>query len=397
MHLKVGIIITTYNVEKTIGKVLDAFSPSLLNQIEEILVIDNDSPDGTAAAVKSRMLASTALGDRLSLLQHAQNYGYGSSIKSGMAYFQNTGVTHVAVVHGDYQNNPAELLTNLFAAANREPSPDLVLASRFLSASDVSEYSLVRKLGNWFFNFFTFLCTGLRISDSGTAMTLVRRETLAKLPFATLSNTWHFHPQLNILAFSDKTIKIVEIPMVWADSEAGSSLKLFRYGWELGKLLCRYAWLSRILGLAPRFCFHQQTLPVEHRFTLQSHASNAPIRIHAMKHVEKPWGSELLVAETPKYALKDIRLNKGTRSSLQSHVRKLETILVMDGSIELETWNANGERLCEAYQSGQAYTIPPGTRHRVSASEDCRLIEVSTPDLDDVIRHEDDFGRELNK
>jgi mannose-6-phosphate isomerase len=116
-------------------------------------------------------------------------------------------------------------------------------------------------------------------------------------------------------------------------------------------------------------------------------------RIREMKYVTKPWGSELIVEHTNKYALKDIFLKKSTRSSLQSHHFKLETIFVLDGIVELELWDASGILIKESYVKNEAYTIPPNTKHRVTAIEDCRLIEVSTPELEDVIRHEDDFGR----
>lgn len=115
-------------------------------------------------------------------------------------------------------------------------------------------------------------------------------------------------------------------------------------------------------------------------------------RITDMKMVEKPWGRELVVEHNKSYALKDIILKQGTRSSLQSHNHKLETILVVEGTIELETWETN-EPNHELYSSGDAYTIPPGLRHRVRAIQDCRLIEVSTPELDDIVRYADDFGR----
>src|SRR5665213_2602870 len=115
-------------------------------------------------------------------------------------------------------------------------------------------------------------------------------------------------------------------------------------------------------------------------------------RIVDMKYVSKPWGSELIVARTDKYALKEIVLKKDNRSSLQSHAVKMETILVLEGEIDLELWDADGVCTKEVYRKGGAYTVPPGTRHRVTAREDCRLIEVSTPELEDVIRHQDDFG-----
>jgi mannose-6-phosphate isomerase len=118
------------------------------------------------------------------------------------------------------------------------------------------------------------------------------------------------------------------------------------------------------------------------------------IRITHMVEVSKPWGGERIVAHTERYALKDIFLRQGTRSSLQSHEKKLETILVLDGQLELETWDAEGRLTRETYRAGEAYTIEPGTRHRVTALTDVRVVEASSPELDDVIRHQDDFGRE---
>ena len=116
-------------------------------------------------------------------------------------------------------------------------------------------------------------------------------------------------------------------------------------------------------------------------------------RIKSMRKVDKPWGHELIVEHTSKYALKEIVLKEGTRSSLQSHDFKLETILVLDGSVELETWDENKVCHRETYGPGEAYTVQPRQRHRVRAVQTCRLIEVSTPELDDVIRYDDDFGR----
>lgn len=117
------------------------------------------------------------------------------------------------------------------------------------------------------------------------------------------------------------------------------------------------------------------------------------VRITQMDKTEKPWGGERLVEHTGKYALKDIFLKAGTRTSLQSHEKKLETILVLDGELELEVWGEAGELLREVYRKDEAYTIPPGMRHRVTAVTDVRVVEVSTPELDDVTRHQDDFGR----
>lgn len=112
-----------------------------------------------------------------------------------------------------------------------------------------------------------------------------------------------------------------------------------------------------------------------------------------MKKTEKPWGHELLIACNDRYALKEICMLAGTRSSLQSHERKMETIFVLSGRISLERQVPGGELTVEVFGAGQAYDVEPGTIHRVTVLEDARLIEASTPELDDVIRHADDFGR----
>ena len=112
-----------------------------------------------------------------------------------------------------------------------------------------------------------------------------------------------------------------------------------------------------------------------------------------MKVVEKPWGQELWIAHTEKYALKIIELKEGTRSSLQYHVKKHEHIYVDDGVLRLEWENDQGEMETLDLTPGDVIENKPGRKHRVTAIEDVRLIEVSTPELDDVVRVEDDYNR----
>lgn len=112
-----------------------------------------------------------------------------------------------------------------------------------------------------------------------------------------------------------------------------------------------------------------------------------------MKIVEKPWGRELWVAVTDQYALKIIEIKKGTRSSLQYHVEKHEHIYVDAGQAEVEWENDQGEMELIRLASGDVIENKPGRKHRTTAVEDLRLIEVSTPQLDDVVRVEDDYRR----
>ncbi len=108
----------------------------------------------------------------------------------------------------------------------------------------------------------------------------------------------------------------------------------------------------------------------------------------------KPWGQEELITCNTHFAVKDIRMVAGTRTSLQSHQRKIETIYLISGELELETIGSHNEPRHEVFKAGDAYHLGAGVIHRVRVLQDCRLIEVSTPELDDIKRHADDFGRD---
>jgi mannose-6-phosphate isomerase len=112
-----------------------------------------------------------------------------------------------------------------------------------------------------------------------------------------------------------------------------------------------------------------------------------------VKIVEKPWGREIWVAHTDHYALKIIEFKAGSRSSLQYHDLKHEHIYVDSGVLRVELEKPDGTMETVDLGPGSVVENPPGRRHRVQAVEDVRLIEVSTPQLDDVVRVEDDYGR----
>lgn len=113
-----------------------------------------------------------------------------------------------------------------------------------------------------------------------------------------------------------------------------------------------------------------------------------------MRIVEKPWGKEIWVAHTDKYALKIIEFKQGSRSSLQYHVNKHEHIYVDSGKLQMELENDQGQMETLVLGPGDVVESKPGRKHRVTALKDVRLIEVSTPELDDVVRVADDYKRD---
>lgn len=112
------------------------------------------------------------------------------------------------------------------------------------------------------------------------------------------------------------------------------------------------------------------------------------------RRVEKPWGFELIFAETEKYVGKVLHINKGESLSLQYHNLKDETIHVQKGSIRFQIGTSQTQKLEEiTLNSGQSFRITPKLIHRMIALEDTDILEVSTPELDDVVRLEDRYGR----
>ncbi|MEO5940087.1 MAG: cupin domain-containing protein [Candidatus Limnocylindrales bacterium] len=114
----------------------------------------------------------------------------------------------------------------------------------------------------------------------------------------------------------------------------------------------------------------------------------------APRRVDKPWGSELIWALTERYCGKVITIDTGKRLSLQYHEVKEESILVMAGRLLLHLEDDGGAMTTRELGAGDAVHVAVGRRHRFEAIERVQLVEVSTSELGDVVRIEDDFGRE---
>ena len=112
-----------------------------------------------------------------------------------------------------------------------------------------------------------------------------------------------------------------------------------------------------------------------------------------VKRVEKPWGYELVYAVTDRYCGKLIFIRAREQLSLQFHRSKDETIYVHSGRVEFEIGDPGKPTDVEVIAPGRAFHLRPGTVHRLRALEDSVLLEVSTPELDDVVRLEDRYGR----
>jgi len=112
-----------------------------------------------------------------------------------------------------------------------------------------------------------------------------------------------------------------------------------------------------------------------------------------MRRIDKPWGHEVIWAETGRYVGKLLHIKAGERLSRQYHRVKEETLLMQAGEMTLEVGPA-GAVDARRMRGGDTFHVAPGTIHRMIAITDVDLVEVSTPELDDVVRLEDVYGRE---
>ncbi len=111
------------------------------------------------------------------------------------------------------------------------------------------------------------------------------------------------------------------------------------------------------------------------------------------ERTDKPWGHEVVWALTDRYCGKVLHVEAGEALSLQYHEQKDETLYLLSGVAEVESGSLGGELAAVRAEAGWSLHVTPRTVHRLRAIETCDFLEVSTPDLDDVVRLEDRYGR----
>jgi mannose-6-phosphate isomerase-like protein (cupin superfamily) len=112
-----------------------------------------------------------------------------------------------------------------------------------------------------------------------------------------------------------------------------------------------------------------------------------------MRVIEKPWGKEEVLEINGQYMVKRLTMFKGCRCSLQYHNQKRETIVVLSGVMNFYHGKSADDLMKTVCLPGDSFTIAPGELHRMEGAEEIVYLEASTPDIDDVVRVQDDFNR----
>jgi dolichol-phosphate mannosyltransferase len=207
------VIIPTYNELENIQGIV----PEILSQDEciHVLVVDDNSPDGTAAAVKSMMEGEP----RIHLIERASKMGLGTAYLAGFKYAIANGFDFVFEMDADFSHDPATLPRFLEAIQQY----DLVLGSRYISGVNVINWPMKRLLLSYFANQYTRIVTGLPVRDATGGFKCFRIEVLKAIDLDRVrSNGYSFQIEMSFKAWK-KGFRIQEIPIIFMDRRAGVS------------------------------------------------------------------------------------------------------------------------------------------------------------------------------
>lgn len=211
---KALVVIPTYNEIENITKII----PRILDQGSqfEILIVDDNSPDGTAKAVKQLQGEN---GDRIHLLERAGKMGVGSAYVAGFKYALERDYQYVLEMDADFSHSP-DVLPHFIEAITEA---DLVLGSRYVTGVNVINWPLSRLLLSYGASIYTRIITGLPVKDPTGGFKCFRRSILETLDLdKVLSNGYSFQIEMTFRAWT-KGFRVKEIPIVFTDRVGGKS------------------------------------------------------------------------------------------------------------------------------------------------------------------------------
>jgi glycosyltransferase involved in cell wall biosynthesis len=210
MKPRIGIFIIAYNAVDHLIKTISRIPKDTYQQVEEIFVIDDASPDNTYYAALGYKHEHKI--NKLTVMRNSKNQGYGGNQKVGYKYALERGLDIVALVHGDGQYAPERLPDLLDPLVTGRA--DMVFGSRMSHNGEALKGGMpyYKYFGNKILSSIQNKLTGLNLSEYHSGYRLYSIEALRKIPFHEFTNTWHFDTQI-ILAMAERNLRIVEKPI----------------------------------------------------------------------------------------------------------------------------------------------------------------------------------------
>jgi dolichol-phosphate mannosyltransferase len=230
---KALVIIPTYNETDNVSRII----PEILSQGEgfNVLVVDDNSPDGTAVLVKEMQRNN----DRIHIIERPRKQGLGTAYVAGFKYALSHGYDYIFEMDADFSHDPKALPVLLAKAEEC----DLVIGSRYISGVNVVNWPMSRLILSYSANLYTRIITGLPVKDATAGFKCYRRIVLENIDLDSIkSNGYSFQIETNFMAWK-KGFKICEVPIVFVDRRAGTSKMskhiVYEAAWMVWKLKLR--------------------------------------------------------------------------------------------------------------------------------------------------------------
>lgn len=236
--MKALLIIPTYNERENISRII---SIVLEKQAElEVLIVDDNSPDGTAQIVKDMMASES----RIHILERPGKMGLGSAYVQGFKYALDKGYDFILEMDADFSHNPDDV-PRLIAAAQ---SKDLVIGSRYCNGVNIVNWPIKRLLISYFASKYVRAITGMPVKDPTGGFKCFRRKVLESINLdKILSDGYAFQIEMNFRAWV-KGFRMHEIPIVFTERLNGVSKMSRRIVWEAAWMVWHLQ-IRKLLGL----------------------------------------------------------------------------------------------------------------------------------------------------
>lgn len=215
-HVDRVVIIPTYNEKENVAAIIEAVFA--LPREFDILIIDDNSPDGTAAIVKE---LQTKYKDRLHLVERAGKLGLGTAYIAGFKWALANGYEYVFEMDADFSHNPADLLKLHDACAGN--GADVAIGSRYVTGVNVVNWPMGRVLMSYYASRYVRIVTGMPIHDATAGFVCYRRRVLETLPLDEIRfKGYAFQIEMKFLAYKCG-FKIEEVPIIFVNRMLGTS------------------------------------------------------------------------------------------------------------------------------------------------------------------------------
>lgn len=210
------VIIPTYNEKENIAAIIDAVMH--LEHQFDVLVVDDNSPDGTASIVKEKM---TKMPDRLFILERPGKQGLGTAYIAGFKWALAHGYEYIIEMDADFSHNPADLM-RLYQATAIDGA-DVAIGSRYCKGVNVVNWPMGRILMSYYASKYVRIVTGMPIADTTAGFVCYRRRVLEALPLDEIRfKGYAFQIEMKFTAYK-YGFKIVEVPIVFTNRVLGTS------------------------------------------------------------------------------------------------------------------------------------------------------------------------------